>query len=421
MRILLALLSIAASAQAEPAWLEDHAQAQAAAKAAGRPLLIKFQAPWCYSCYYMTANVLSKEAFAAAARDLVLLKADVDTEAGGTLKGKYAVTALPSFVLVSPKGEVLGRIAGEQTEADFLARLGSFLKGAVPDQLAAAAARLEQRLAAAEFEKAAADVAKLPAERLKSLRARPDWRVLEARLGLARGQGQKAAGSLRTLLDLEPGCELAYDVMHGEKALGSLSAPEQKAILEAERAALEKLSEKRLFVPAPQRCADLRSGVEVLAEVYDQLGQKDRRLALLKRALVFLDGMGLQTGADRNHDDDRRFFLEAAGDDAALGAFYGELVAAYPADYVYPYRYAKYLLGKGDAAGALTRAEAADKLAYGANRLSVTKVRAKALLALGREDEAAALLKRDIKAGKAFADAARQLQELLAGLEANKP
>ena len=421
MKILAALLFLNASAQAVPAWLEEHVQAEAQAKALQRPMLIEFQAPWCYSCYYMAANVLSKEAFAAAAQDLVLLKADVDKEEGGTLKAKYAVTALPSFVLVGSDGKVLGRIAGEQTEADFLARLRLFLKGSSGDPLAEAIARLEQRLTAGEEEKAAEELGKLPAERLKSLRARQDWRILEARLGLARSQGQKAAGSLKTLIELEDSCALAYDVMHGEKAAESLSAPERKAILEQEQAALEKLAAQRLFVPAPQRCADFRSGVEALAEVYDKLGRKDRRADLIKRAAAFLDGMGLKTGVDRNHDDDRRFFLELAGDDAALKSFYGELVAAYPSDYVYPYRYAKYLLGKGDAAGALARAEAADKLSYGANRLAVTKVRAKALLALGHKDEAAALLKRDIKAGKAFPEAARALQELWSGLDAKKP
>jgi len=405
--------SLTAGAPAVPVWLESHDQAQAAAKGSGQPMLIEFQAPWCYSCYYMTANVLSKEPFAAAAQGLVLLKEDVDKEEGGALKAKYAVTALPSFVLVSPKGEVLGRIAGEQTEADFLVRLSSLLKGSLADPLAEAAARLEQRLTAGETEKAAKEVAKMPAERLKSLRARPAWRILEARLGLARTLGRKAADDLRTLLELEGSCELAYDLMRGEKAVASLPAPEQKVILEAEQAALEKLTEGRLFVPVPQRCADFRSGVEALAEVYDKLGRTDRRAELIKRAVTFLDGTGLKTGADRNHDDDRRFFLELAGDDAGLRSFYGELSAAYPADYVYSYRYARYLLGKGDPRGALERAEAANRLAYGANRLAVTKVRAKALIAQGRKDEAEELLKRDIKAGKAFPDAVRSLQEVL--------
>ncbi|MDD5657956.1 MAG: hypothetical protein PHF00_11965, partial [Elusimicrobia bacterium] len=94
-------------------------------------------------------------------------------------------------------------------------------------------------------------------------------------------------------------------------------------------------------------------------------------------------------------------------------SFYAELAAAYPADYVYPYRYARYLFERGEAAGALEWAEKADRLSYGANRLAVTKVRAQALAALGRGEEAAQLARRDIKAGQAFGDEARALEALL--------
>jgi thiol-disulfide isomerase/thioredoxin len=420
MRAFLVFFCLAASAQAAPAWLEGHDRAAAQAKAEGRPLLIKFHAPWCYSCYYMADKVLAGEAFAALAKGLVLLQADVDTPAGSALKARYLVTALPSFVVVSADGKVLGRIAGEQTEADFLARLRALLKGAAPDPLAEAEARLEQRLLAKQTVRADQEVSALPPGRLKELRGRPRWRLLEARLDLARG-GLQATAALRALLAGEDGCELAYDVYHGRELVASLPEAARRELLEAEARALEGLAESRLFVPAARRCADFRTGVQVLAEVYELLGRREQKDALLKRAARFLSDLGLKTGADRNHDDDRRFFLEQLGDDAALESFYGELTAAYPSDYVYPYRYAGYLLGKGNAAGALERAEAADKLAYGANRLAVTKVRAKALAVLGRGDEARALLRRDIKAGQAFPDAARGLRELLDGLGAKKP
>ena len=420
MNTLLAFLAFAVSAQAAPAWLDSHDQALAESKAAGRPLLIKFHAPWCYSCYYMAQNVLSKDSFAALAKDLVLLQEDVDKPEGAALKARYLAPALPMFVVVSPKGEVVGRIAGEQTEADFLERLRALLKGAAPDPLAEAEARLEQRLLAKETTLADSEFSDLPPDRLKALRGRPLWRLLEARLDLARG-GIKAVPALRSLLAGEEGCELAYDVYHGRELVAALPEAERREVLAAEARALEGLAERRLFVPAARRCADFRTGVQLLAEVYELSGRKEQEDALLKRAAAFLSDMGLKTGTDRNHDDDRRFFLELSNDDAALRRLYGELTAAYPLDYVYPYRYARYLLEKGDAAGALKQAEAADKLAYGANRFSVTKVRAKTLAALGRKAEARALLQRDIKAGKAFPEAVKGLREALAGLAGKKP
>ncbi|MBI5240072.1 MAG: thioredoxin family protein [Elusimicrobia bacterium] len=421
MNTVLAFLALAVSLHAAPAWLDSRDRALADSNASGKPLLIKFHAPWCYSCYYMAEKVLSRPAFTAMAKDLVLLQADVDTPEGSALKARYLVTALPSFVVAGPRGEVLGRIAGEQTEADFLARLRALLQGAAPDPLAEAEQRLEQRLLAKEEEQAARDLAALAPRRMQELRGRPRWRLLEARLDLARGQGEKAAAALQALLAQEDDCELAYDVYHARALVAASPSERKRALLEAEARALESLSSRRLFVPAAQRCADFRTGVQVLAEVYELLGRKDAEAALLKRAAAFLAAMGVKTGTDRNHDDDRRFFMELAGDDAGLKSFYRELTAAYPSDYVYPYRYARYLLEKGDPAAALRQAEAADKLAYGANRLSVTKARARALAALGRQDEAKALLERDIKAGKAFPDAVRGLQEALDGLGAKKP
>jgi thiol-disulfide isomerase/thioredoxin len=416
MNALVFFLLLAATVQAEPAWLESHSRALAQAKASGESVLIEFQAPWCYSCYYMAHNVLSREDFSRVAQRLVLLKADVDSEEGRGLKEKYGVTMLPGFVVLSPEGAVLGRISGEQTEADFLARLKTFLKGASADPDDQAVAGLQQRLAAGEMPEAAKAIARLPAERLGRLRGRKDWSILEARLDLSRSQGAAAAKPIKSLLKLDDSCELAYDVEQAENSLASLPAAQQKALREDEQSALESLAARRLFKPAPERCADFRSGVEALAAVYEKLGKAPQREQLLRRALAFLDGMGPETGIDRNHDDDRRFFLELSGADAELRAFLDQLIKAYPFDYVYPYRYARYLLAKNDADAALRWAETADKLSYGANRLVVTKLRAKALIALGRKGEAASLLTRDIKAGKAFPDEKRQLEDLLVGL-----
>src|SRR5687767_8569009 len=111
----LTLLLLCAPARA--AWLTDLPAAYAEAKASGRPILVDFEAPWCYSCYYMQQRVLSRPAFAKAAESLVLLKLDVDTSAGAAVKAERAVTFLPTYLVLSPTGSELGRILGEQTEA----------------------------------------------------------------------------------------------------------------------------------------------------------------------------------------------------------------------------------------------------------------------------------------------------------------
>lgn len=411
------LLSVVVSAA--PTW--DHSLPSALKTAASSKtyVLVDFEAPWCYSCYYMEQKVLSRPAFAEAARGLVLAKVDVDTPEGRKLKEKYAVSFLPSYLLLDAGGAVAGRIVGEQTEDVFLARLAELRAGPGADQLDAALLSLRQRVAAGEHELGAKEVARLRPEQRQALEHRPEWRRLNLRLAAlrwAKGGRQDGYEAFRSLLTQEPQCETAYDVFNAEKAVDSLYPESRQALLRSEQAALEKLVDGKVLVDKPA-CADVRSAVEALSGVYEKLDEKQKREALLGRAVEFFEKRA-KTGEDRNRDDNLRYFLEASGLDAKLRSLYEELVAAYPADYVYAYRYARYLADKGEAAQALAWAEKADHLAYGANRLQVTKVRAKALAALGRGPEARKLLKRDIAAGRSsFPKDAKALEELLGQLK----
>ena len=330
--ILAPLFLAAAAFAAEPSWTTAVDAALAQAKATGKPVLADFQAPWCYSCYYMEQRVLSKPGFAKAAEGLVPLKLDVDTAEGAAMKATHAVTFLPTYLLLSADGKELGRIVGEQTETDFLAKLSALTGG-----------------------KASED------KELTALRAKSK-------------KGDVAA--LEKLLERPVQCETAYDIGYAEDAVSKLY-PEH--------------------VPAESRCADFRSGVETLAGVDEKLGDKSARRELLSRALALLDKEGVTAGDDRNRDDNRRLFLEMQDDSSAVRAWYEKLVAAYPADYVYAFRFAKWLNKRGENAEALPWVERADKLSYGANRLAVTGVRAKILAALGRKDEALAAADRDLK------------------------
>lgn len=395
------LLLAAVLAQGAPFWHEGFSQALAQAKSKSQPVLVDFEAPWCYSCYYMRKHVLDRPGFAALSERLVLLRTDVDTEAGEALKKKYAVTFLPTYVLLDADGKVLGRVVGEQTEADFLAALKALLESSAPGPEGLAVRTLKARLDAGELERARAFVAAIPAGLEKTLNERKDWRVLTARLSLR--QGREAEKAFAALLKEEDSCALAYDFFEAAKRL-------QAQRLSAARGPLQKLVDERVF-SADHSCADFRSPIEALAKA-DPAGAK----ALFARAVAFLDAKKLKPGEDRNHDDNLRYFLQKAGEDARVKALYPKLVEAYPADYVYAQRFAKYLLEQGDAAGALPWIERSAKLAYGANRLAVTEVHANILIALGRMGEAKKLLERDIKAGKAFPASRDRLRSVLAGL-----
>lgn len=366
--ILSFVLTLCLAAAAEPQWKTELPPALEQAAREKKLALLDFQAPWCYSCYYMERHVLSGARFEEAARPLVLVKLDVDKEDGHALRDKYAVTMLPTYLLLDAKGREKGRILGEQREGDFIDRLVSLEKGSADDDAA-----------------------------LRALRERVKAGDLDA---------------LEKALDRPAGCETAYDVENGQAALEKSAAARKAKILEAERAALEDLAQRLLFVEPGKRCADFRSGVEALAGVYEKLGLKEKRGELLARA-VAAERARAKTGDDRNRDDNVRFFLELLGDEPRLRSFYKELIAAYPSDFVYPYRYAKWLVERGQAGEALPWAEEADKLCYGANRLRVTDVRARILAALGRRDEALELLRRDAKASrKSFPKEAAALETL---------
>lgn len=373
----LLLLSTVSSAFAGP-WLSSLPDAQARSKAKGRPILLDFHAPWCYSCYYMEQNVLSKPAFEGRAKDLVPVTLDVDTPQGNELQQKYHVTFLPTYVVLSPGGErELGRIIGEQTEADFLDKLAALTGGRATDD--------------AEF---MARRAKIKAGDMAELR--------------------------RALAD-KADCRTPYAVEYGQPTVEKLPSAEKSALLVKERAALEDLAARKLFVSRDQRCADFRSGVEALASVEQELGDTAARAALLERAVGQLEADQASVGQDRNRDDNLRLFLDMSGDEAKLKTHYEGLIKAYPSDYVYPYRWAKHLVEKGRATEALPWIETADRRAYGANRLMVTDVRARALAALGRRDEARALLERDLRSARGrFPDETPLLAQTLTELNAKR-
>lgn len=373
--LLLPILLVSLSLPARAQWLKALPEAVTRSKTSKQPILLDFQAPWCYSCYYMEQRVLSKPGFAEKAKGLVPVKLDVDTADGSALKAKFRVTFLPTYVVLAPGGDKeLGRIIGEQTEADFLDKLAALTGGRGTDDAAVLARQRKIK---------AGDLAELERE-----------------------------------LDAPADCRTPYAVEYGEAFVAKLPAARKAKLLAKERASLESLAAKRLFVPTESRCADFRSGVEALVDVDDALGDKAAREAALDRAIALLEADQPSVGADRNRDDNLRLFLDMRGDESKLAAHYEALIKAYPNDYVYAYRWARHLVERGRAGEALPWIDKADQRAYGANRLMVTEVRARALAALGRRADARALLERDLRAARGrYPDEEPLLRKTLAGLK----
>ncbi len=99
----------------------------AAAKAAGKPVMIDFFAEWCVACKLMERHVFAKPSVRAALAGYVTLQIDVtdNNDTNQALMAQYHVLGLPSMLFFRPDGKELiaGRIQGEQNEARFLAWL----------------------------------------------------------------------------------------------------------------------------------------------------------------------------------------------------------------------------------------------------------------------------------------------------------
>jgi thiol-disulfide isomerase/thioredoxin len=114
--ILLAATAVASAAlegQEPPLWQRRIEPAMAAARSAGRLVLVDAYADWCGWCEKLEREVFPHPAFRALARDLVLLRVDVEDGGEGTeLAETYGATSLPTLILLEPSGTFVGSVSG---------------------------------------------------------------------------------------------------------------------------------------------------------------------------------------------------------------------------------------------------------------------------------------------------------------------
>lgn len=429
--IALLLLPLAALAQGEPG-SQPLAAALKSAAEKHQPVLVDFHAPWCYSCYYMKKNVLNGPQWDQVERSAVVLELDADAPEGAYWKDQWKVKALPSYVVLNEQGEELGRILAEQTREDFYRQLAAiFARGST---LAALQAKVK-----AGGGKAAIEAAR---EVLGTYHARGD---AEAGLAwfkaLARPAADAVAGDAQVALWLQRlqlqravaakdvpagtaaaakvlagdlGCERAYELDKLLVLSESLPQAGKTALLSAQRPALEQLVNQRVFGAGPA-CADERSAVFAAADLYQALGDRQAESAVLDRAIAQVEKkLAGDYRKDRNLTDNLRVYLDRAGKVDQLDQLYPKLIAAWPEDYVYAFRYGKSLLARGKAAEALPPLEQAAPLAYGINRIRVAEQRVTALKALKRDAEAKKVVAETLRAnGPWFPEDAAKLKALL--------
>lgn len=420
MRSFVAILLLAASLLPSGAVQATDAEGLTAAQAGAAerkvPLIVDFRAPWCYSCYYMARHVHTGAEWEALRRRAAIEEIDADSPEGAALMKAWNVKALPSYIVFDVQGRELGRILGEQRREFFYSRLDELIgRGSPLEELRVAAARGGSSGRKAAAEALSAFHARrdtqaglkwfydLPGKIRRSYESNTTLALQLARLRLMQvaeaGNARSCLAIAPEVLDGDLGCERPYELSRVEACLADKS--ERVALpdlLRKQRGPMEQLAERGVF-GAGATCADQRSVVLGLAGLYASIEESAARDKLLRRAIASLSARtGEAIGQDRNLADDLRVYTETAGDWPAYDALMPRLAAAWPDDYVYPYRFGRSLLERDRASEALPHFERAAAKAYGINRLKVAEQHVRALKRLGQDEQARRVVAAALKA-----------------------
>jgi thioredoxin-related protein len=106
-------------------WFKSVAAAKAEAKKKNQIIFVDLFAEWCGWCHRMEREVFPAEAFQKATKDKVLLRVDTEDRGEGTkLAREYEVTKLPTFLMISADGLLVGIIYGYAPAEQFAKRIG---------------------------------------------------------------------------------------------------------------------------------------------------------------------------------------------------------------------------------------------------------------------------------------------------------
>ncbi|UPG94955.1 thioredoxin family protein [Luteibacter aegosomatissinici] len=427
------VLAAALLAAAAPAWAAHEGPASldaalAQGKREHKPVLVDFQAVWCYSCYFMASHVLNGKEWNDLSKKVIFYEADADKPADQAYMKKWTVHFLPTYVAIGPDGEELGRILAERPRDKFYPEINGILSGdaklsklkadATKGSMAAVAEVLETynlRYAGAEgmawFETLPPMVRNVSDKDKRVAVAKQRLLLLQAK---ANKDNAGISDAATRLLAGDIGCDRAYVLDDLIGATETQAADARKALLTPQKATYDQFLTTQVFSPSPA-CADERSSVLAGADLDAAIGDTAAEQAVLRKGVdsskAKLHG---DLKSDRNAADNLRVYLVRAKAGDELDTLEKQLIAAYPEDYVYNYRYGRRLVESGKAAEGLPYLEAAAKKAYGANRFSVATYRVKALRALNRDDEAKKLVAQTVAAdGKAFPEQTKKLEDTL--------
>jgi thioredoxin-like negative regulator of GroEL len=273
-------------------WFEDDMSgAVACAQKSKRPIVVDLWAPWCHTCLSMQTTVFTDPSFAAERDKFVWAALDTDREQNAAALQTLAISAWPTFYVLSPDQKVLARFVGAASVQQFHDFLAAGVK-AQAGGVAAADAHLlgaERALALKEYDTADAELAAALAAAPKDWPRRPE---LLNSIILTKLKKHDLAGCLATAeqhLDETGNAAAASDFMVTAMMCADEREHDEPDRVKTLRERAAARWKQLLADPkAPLSVDDRSDAMASLRETLDTLGNKDeaRQIAEQQRALL---------------------------------------------------------------------------------------------------------------------------------------
>jgi len=128
--------AVPAQSSHEPAFpeLTDWSTAMQEAQTAGKPIFVDAYTDWCGWCKVMDKKTFSLPAVKSYMTDnMVCYRLDMEhNKASHNLRLAYGINAFPTFVILSPNGELMGKLVGYSDSAEWMTLLSDFLASEHP-------------------------------------------------------------------------------------------------------------------------------------------------------------------------------------------------------------------------------------------------------------------------------------------------
>ena len=99
-------------------WRSSLSNAMTESKKSGKPIFVDFSATWCGPCKQMKKTTFKDAKVIAESKKWVMVRVDIDDQEN--VAKKYKITAVPTLMIMSPKGKVVAREMGGQDAGGFL-------------------------------------------------------------------------------------------------------------------------------------------------------------------------------------------------------------------------------------------------------------------------------------------------------------